>query len=156
MVLTFTTLGASFVGRIPGGPCDDRGMPREDQEHADHTAEGQHPAAASLASARAEVVERLRALRGGFDEIVAASADSNADDEHDPEGATIAFERAQVDALARQAQSQLEEIQDAFARVAAGTYGRCETCGQQIPAERLAVRPTARRCVACASGARRV
>ncbi|SFE79830.1 transcriptional regulator, TraR/DksA family [Flavimobilis marinus] len=130
-------------------------MSREDQEHPDRTVEGNHPAVAALVSARAEVAERLRALRGGFDEIVAASADSNADDEHDPEGATIAFERAQVDALARQAQSQLEEIHDAFARVAAGTYGRCEACGRQIPAERLAVRPTARRCVACASGARR-
>lgn len=157
---TFSPLGASLARRIPGGPCDDHGMSREDQEHVDdenvdHAAEGDHPAVAALARARAEVIERLRALRGGFDEIVAASADSNADDEHDPEGATIAFERAQVDALARQAQSQLEEIQDAFARVAAGTYGRCEACGQPIPAERLAVRPTARRCVACASGGRR-
>lgn len=157
---TFSPLGASLAGRIPGDPCDDHGMSRGDQEHVDqehvdHAAEGDHPAVAHLTRARTEVVERLRALRGGFDEIVAASADSNADDEHDPEGATIAFERAQVDALARQAKAQLEEIDDALARVAAGTYGRCEACGRQIPAERLAVRPTARRCVACASGARR-
>ena len=109
-----------------------------------------------LEAEREQALVRLASLTDDFASVVAASVDSNADDEHDPEGATIAFERAQVDALARQAQSQLEEIQDAFARVAAGTYGRCETCGQQIPAERLAVRPTARRCVACASGARRV
>src|SRR5690554_7523282 len=114
-------------------------MSREDRGHADHAAEGDHPAVAALTRARAEVVDRLRALRGGFDDIVAASADSNADDEHDPEGATIAFERAQLDALARQAKEQLVEIDDALGRLASGSYGRCESCGQPIPPERLEV-----------------
>jgi hypothetical protein len=39
---------------------------------------------------------------------------SNADDEHDPEGATIAFERSQVDALAGLAQHQLAEVEAAL------------------------------------------
>ncbi len=147
----------------PGRSCDHRGMSRGDEEPTGqvaahdvvaNTTEDAHPAVPALLRARTEVIERLRALRGGFDEIVAASADSNADDEHDPEGATIAFERAQVDALARQAQSRLEEIDAALSRVAAGTYGRCEVCARPIPAERLAVRPTAQRCVGCV--ARRV
>nr|WP_231134935.1 TraR/DksA C4-type zinc finger protein [Motilibacter deserti] len=33
-----------------------------------------------------------------------------------------------------------------------GTYGRCEVCGEPIPAERLEVRPSARTCVRCADG----
>lgn len=135
-------------------PCDDHGMPLGDDDRSD-TSSDDDATITALTRARADVVERLRGLQGGFDEIVAASAGSNADDEHDPEGATIAFERAQVDALARQAHAQLEEIDDAVARVAAGTHGRCEVCGRAIPAERLAVRPTARHCVACASGTRR-
>lgn len=93
---------------------------------------------------------RLGQLRGDFDGMVAASRDSNADDEHDPEGATIAFERSQVGALIRQAEARLQEIGGALAKLADGTYGGCEVCGQPIPADRLAARPSATRCVACA------
>ena len=38
-----------------------------------------------------------------------------------------------------------------IANLAAGTYGRCESCGRPIGAERLAARPTATTCVDCAS-----
>jgi RNA polymerase-binding protein DksA len=98
---------------------------------------------------------RLARLRADFGGIVAASADSNADDEHDPEGATIAFERSQVDALARQAERHLAEIDAALERVNSGAYGVCEGCGQPIPAERLEARPVARTCVACAQRSKR-
>ena len=82
--------------------------------------------------------------------MVAASRDTNADDEHDPEGATIAFERSQVDALIRQAQQQLAEVELAVRRVGDGTYGTCETCGNPIGEARLEARPTARVCIVCA------
>ena len=105
--------------------------------------------AARLLTERDEAVRRLERLRGDFGGIVDASRDSNADDEHDPEGATIAFERSQVDALVRQAERRLDEIDEALARVQDGSYGRCAVCGRPIAAERLEVRPTARTCVAC-------
>ncbi len=54
-----------------------------------------------------EATEQLASLRRDFDGIVAASADSNADDEHDPEGSTIAFERSQIGALIDQAAQRL-------------------------------------------------
>ncbi|MBC2960223.1 TraR/DksA C4-type zinc finger protein [Nocardioides deserti] len=81
--------------------------------------------------------------------MVEASRDTNADDEHDPEGATIAFERSQLDTLVRQASRRLTEIEAALIRLDTGGYGICERCGRAIPAERLEVRPDARRCVAC-------
>ena len=87
--------------------------------------------------------------------MVAASRDTNADDEHDPEGATIAFERSQIEALARQAEHHLEEIDAALKRVDAGTYGTCEACGTPIGAERLEARPTARVCILCAASRQR-
>lgn len=105
---------------------------------------------ALLDEERRTTLDRLARLRGDFQGIVAASKDSNADDEHDPEGSTIAFERSQVDALVHQAEARLAEIDGALARVASGSYGRCERCGQGIPAERLEARPTARTCVGCA------
>jgi RNA polymerase-binding transcription factor DksA len=104
----------------------------------------------ALEAERRRAAERLDRLRGDFDEVVAASRDTNADDEHDPEGATIAFERSQIDTLVRQARDRLAEIDAALERLAAGRHGRCEVCGQPIPAERLEVRPSARTCVGCA------
>lgn len=102
-----------------------------------------------LRAERQEAVRRLAGLTGQFDEVVAASRDTNADDEHDPEGATIAFERSQLAALVAQVRERLAEVDAALERVAAGRYGTCEVCGRPIAAGRLAVRPTARTCVEC-------
>ena len=104
-----------------------------------------------LRAQRGETERRLAGLTAAFTDMVRASESSNADDEHDPEGATIAFERSQVGALIAQAREHLAELDAAEARVAAGTYGTCERCGQAIPPERLEVRPVARTCVGCAS-----
>lgn len=106
--------------------------------------------AAVLASLREATQERLARLRGDFRGVVDASRDSNADDEHDPEGQTIAYERSQVDALIRQAERQLTDLDAAERRLATGTYGTCEVCGRPIPAGRLEARPIARTCVECA------
>lgn len=94
---------------------------------------------------------RLVSLYGDFKAMVAASADSNADDEHDPEGSTIAFERSQLDALIQQGQRHLDEIGHARERLAQGQYGECESCGRPIPKGRLEARPVARTCIECAT-----
>lgn len=107
--------------------------------------------AAVLRVERVQAARRLARLRSDFGGIVEASRDSNADDEHDPEGATIAFERSQVDALVHQAERRLEEIDAALARLREGSYGTCEKCGRPIPPSRLEARPNASRCVGCAS-----
>ena len=99
---------------------------------------------------RADAVARLEGAGRERAAIVEAARDAAADDEHDPEGATIAYERAQVTALEQAAAGRLAEVDAALARLAAGSYGRCERCGQPIPAGRLAARPTARRCAGCA------
>jgi DnaK suppressor protein len=103
-----------------------------------------------LAAERKVALARLARLTDDFDGIVAASLDTNADDEHDPEGATIAFERSQVSALVLQARAQLAEVDAALARWDAGEYGACETCGRAIGRGRLEARPTARVCIDCA------
>ena len=100
----------------------------------------------------AEVAARVAGLEAEHARIVAASEASNADDEHDPEGATIAFERQQVAALMEQALRTREDLELALVRLEAGSYGVCERCGGPIAAERLEARPNARTCIACASG----
>lgn len=99
---------------------------------------------------RVATLQRLATLIDDFDTLVAASRDSNADDEHDPEGVTIAVERSQLDALVKRGRNDLAEIDAASARVDDGTYGTCEACRLPIPVGRLQARPTARTCVGCA------
>ena len=103
-----------------------------------------------LGEERTAALAQIEALTREFDEVVAASKASNADDEHDPEGATIAFERQQVVALLDQARRRLADVEAAVRNVEAGIYGICETCGRPIAAERLAARPSARTCIDCA------
>ncbi|MEK8226994.1 TraR/DksA C4-type zinc finger protein [Oerskovia sp. M15] len=106
---------------------------------------------ARLLALRDEADARTEALRREVAGIVEASKDSNADDEHDPDGATIAFERAQVGALQRLAVQQRADADAALARLEAGTYGTCESCGRPVGDGRLEARPTARQCIGCAS-----
>jgi DnaK suppressor protein len=106
-------------------------------------------ARAALAAARERALARLALLEREFGGIVAAARDANTDDEHDPEGATLAFERQHVAALADGARQDLAEIAAALDRLADGSYGTCQACGAAIGAERLAARPAARTCVGC-------
>jgi DnaK suppressor protein len=109
-----------------------------------------HDARAALDAERVLARARIRSMRKEFDEIVEASAGSNADDEHDPEGATIAFERARVAAMLKEAQAALDDLDRAADRLLVGTYGACEHCGEVIAPERLEALPATRTCVRCA------
>lgn len=104
-----------------------------------------------LAEERARTVHQIGSLQQSFDDIVAASEQVATDDEHDPEGHTIAWERQQVAALLESARARLGELDLAIRRVEGGDYGRCEACGRPIPDERLDALPTASTCVACAT-----
>jgi DnaK suppressor protein len=100
---------------------------------------------------RASAVAEEATLARDLEALFSASRDSNADDEHDPEGATIGFERAQLTALRAAARQRIAEVDEALARLDDGTYGICERCHRPIAPERLAARPFARTCVTCQS-----
>jgi len=104
----------------------------------------------TLRHLRAEAQAQVERLDRELLALFEASRSSNADDEHDPEGSTIAFERAQLTALLAAGRRRIADLDDALDRSAAGTYGTCERCGRPIPAERLAARLFATTCVACA------
>ncbi len=97
----------------------------------------------------------MAALSRDFEAIVEANALVAVDDEHDPEGSSTAFERAHVASLLAQAREHLAELDLAVERLENGDYGRCEVCGELIPAARLEVRPAATTCVGCAGAERR-
>ena len=106
--------------------------------------------ASPLHVARARAVVRVSELEQAFDAIVESSVGGNMDDEHDPEGSTVGFERAQISALLDHARTQLAELDAAVGRLRSGGYGICEDCGDPIPTERLEAHPAARACIACA------
>lgn len=108
---------------------------------------GSVAATARLDEERAILRARIAQLADDMGVFIAASRDSNADDEHDPEGQTIAYERSQLSAVTDQTRDHLREVDAAIDRVKAGTYGVCEVCRLPIAAARLGAKPTARTCV---------
>jgi len=104
-----------------------------------------------LAAERVSVLERLAGLERELAAIIESSGSAGTDDEHDPEGATVAFERQHLAALVSQARGHLAQIDAAMLRLAEGSYGICESCGASISEERLAARPVTTLCITCAS-----
>ena len=110
---------------------------------------GQESPADLLAAERTAAIERIAGLERDVAAII-ESASAGVDDEHDPEGSTLAFERQHAVALLTQARQQLAGVDAAFARIADGSYGRCASCGDPIAQPRLAARPAATTCIHCA------
>jgi DnaK suppressor protein len=98
---------------------------------------------------RSRAEHRLHSLRDELASVIEGSRLTTDDDEHDPEGSTIAFERAKIAALISDTESEMRELDAASTRWDLGTYGTCERCGESIPAIRLEALPAARRCVRC-------
>ena len=100
-------------------------------------------------------VDRLSALIGSlthsFDDIVAAQQLVNTDDEHDPEGTTIAFERSQTRALLDQVLADRDALRATLTRLEERAYGACEHCHGSIGVERLMALPATQRCIRCAT-----
>jgi DnaK suppressor protein len=112
------------------------------------------PLADELLAQRRRTEELLGSLQAELADIIASAALVATDDEHDPEGATIAFERSRVDSMVARAIDHIAALDRALERVGDGRYGVCERCGEPIAAERLAARPQSSTCISCASARR--
>jgi DnaK suppressor protein len=108
-----------------------------------------------LRTEQARARQRVAALEREFAGLAEAASSAGTDDEHDPEGATLAFERQHAAALLEAAREQVAAVDAALERLADGRYGECDRCGRPIGEDRLAARPAARTCIDCAAGRRR-
>jgi len=99
---------------------------------------------------RTAAAARVRMLRVDLEGLAGDAVDANSDDEHDPEGSTLAYERARVSALLTEAQDHVTALDRALKRLTAGSYSTCDRCGRQISSERLAALPATRTCFECA------
>lgn len=68
-------------------------------------------------------------------------------DQHPADVATDVTENDRDEAMVEVVQAQRLQVQEALARLDAGTYGRCVVDGEPIPDERLDARPEAARCI---------
>jgi DnaK suppressor protein len=109
-----------------------------------------HSVLAVVREEQERTVRQVEFLERAVASIVEASEHTSTDDEHDPEGATIAYERAQALALLRQAREDLDVLAEARSRLESGQPIACAVCGHAIALDRLAALPTARRCIRCA------
>ena len=105
----------------------------------------------TLEAGRRSALDRVATLTTELGWLAGDADDANGDDEHDPEGSTLAFEHARVAALLADAERHLEDLDRALTRLAAGTYAVCEICRRDLPANRLEALPATRRCFDCAS-----
>ncbi|ORM32507.1 TraR/DksA C4-type zinc finger protein [Williamsia sp. 1135] len=107
----------------------------------------------ALATERTEAAELIETMSVRLRSVVEAGAGESSDDEHDPEGSTLAFERGQLVAQIERSKALVLDIDAALLRVEGGTYGICERCGSAIAEARLEALPAARLCITCASAA---
>jgi len=106
-----------------------------------------------LTAERESTLAQIAALSRDVEEFVETSETDPPEDEHDPEGASIAWERMQTTALLENARAHLAELDDALARLERDDFGVCSRCGGTIAIERLMALPTTRTCVTCAAAA---
>jgi len=104
-----------------------------------------------LLARRAEILDAIGVSSEELSSIRVARSDGTADDEHDPEGSTLASDWSRITSLHATAVASLDEVERALERIADGTFGTCVSCGNPIPDARLRVRPWADRCVHCAA-----
>jgi RNA polymerase-binding transcription factor DksA len=107
-----------------------------------------------LTTVRAEqerTARQVESLEHVVASIVEASELTSTDDEHDPEGTTIAYERAQAIALLRQAREDLDALAVTRVQLESAQVVVCSVCGRTIDLERVATLPTTSRCIRCAA-----
>ena len=107
-----------------------------------------------LTTVRAEqqrTARQVESLEAVVASIVEAAELTSTDDEHDPEGATIAYERAQAIALLRQAREDLDALVVTRRQLESTRVVVCSVCGRTIDLERVATLPTTSRCIRCAA-----
>ena len=109
----------------------------------------------ALLAEQARARERVAVLEREFAGLAEAASSAGTDDEHDPEGATLAFERQHAAALLEAAREQVAAVDVALERLTEGRYGVCDRCGRPVGLRRWAARPAARTCIECAAGRRR-
>ncbi|MET0998495.1 MAG: TraR/DksA C4-type zinc finger protein, partial [Marmoricola sp.] len=109
---------------------------------------------AELAEVRTQLRDDVKRLTGELAEVegdlagmIENSGEGAGHDQADVGSAS--FERDQEMVIVNNARDMLEQSQHALERIADGTYGQCENCGNPIGKNRLMAFPRATLCLSC-------
>ncbi len=110
------------------------------------------PSEALLADLRPRLEHERSQLRNQLAEL--GFADGGAGLEYDgnfADSSQVTAERGEAEALAHSLRESLAEVERALEKIADGTFGQCDECGNAIAEPRLEAMPAARHCIDCAS-----
>ena len=133
-------------------PGEDKADPAKAEPSADRSAflESQRQL---LLEERQTYTSQAEALKNEADSLALEHEPGDVQfDEEGGEGGTANVDREIDLYLSAQARATVAEIDRALRKIDEGTYGVCESCGQQIPEARLQALPYATLCVNCKSG----
>lgn len=104
-----------------------------------------------LLKEKAELENRIAKMEDGQLEIPLQDSISELSmyDNHPADLGSETFERSKDFALRELAEIDLAKVQDALDHIEEGTYGKCDSCGREIPLERLEAMPSTTMCVKC-------
>jgi len=138
--------GPGTGGEAPGLPSDLTSVVVRAGE-SPWTAEELATVRAELESELARIRRDLENLQSSIAEVLRDGGDGAGDDTADT--GSKAYEREQEMTLLGNTRESLFQTEHALARIADGTYGGCESCGEGIGKLRLQAFPRATLCVSC-------
>jgi len=97
-----------------------------------------------LEALRADLLENVEHLKDTL------ALDGTGYTNHQADDATQVFDQAKDLAIRTSSEKRLRLVEDALAKFEAGTYGRCDNCGQEIDLARLEAIPYTPLCLNCA------
>lgn len=104
---------------------------------------------AQLEEDRARLEAEIAALDHEERSSQSEASGENAYRDHMADQGTATFEREMDMTFEENDRDALDRVNDAIARIDAGTYGTCGRCGAEIPAARLEAVPAASLCIQC-------
>ncbi|MGA0210094.1 MAG: TraR/DksA family transcriptional regulator, partial [Candidatus Nanopelagicales bacterium] len=126
-------------------PAKKRPVVREDE--SPWTNQELRDVRSELLGDKERLLEELATAEVALADLIRDSGDGAGDDQADAGSKT--FEREHEMSLAKNTRDMLEQVEHALARIDAGTYGVCESCGKPIGKYRLQAFPRAKLCRAC-------
>jgi len=97
-----------------------------------------------------ELLSQLRAALEAERADVAAQLAEHGDvgfDENFADSGQVAAEQGEHRAMVGHLQDTLRDVEHALAKLADGSYGKCEVCGEEIAEARLEAMPATRYCI---------
>ena len=102
----------------------------------------------SVSSARRDLMAERDRLEGQISSLEPGHGSASPEfDDNFADSGQVAAEQGENKVLASQLRADLEDVERALAKLEAGTYGTCETCGEPISPARLEAMPAARFCI---------